>query len=80
MIFIVIYYVAVSNVVTASSYRIDLLNEELSDLIGSNGVLTAKKMSIENSSTILDFAEGYRMVEAKRITHIFESGDVALKL
>ena len=79
VIFLVIYYVAVSNVITASSYKIGLLEEELSDLIGSNGVLTAEKLSIEDSSTILNFAEGYHMVEAKHITHIFESGDVALR-
>ena len=79
VIFLVIYYVVVSNVITSSSYRIGLLNEELSGLIGSNGVLTANKLSIEDSSTILNFAESYNMVKANQITHIFESGDVALQ-
>jgi len=69
VIFLVIYYVFVSNVITSSNYKIGILNEELSGLIGSNGVLTANKLSIEDSSTILNFAESYDMVEAKHTTH-----------
>ena len=78
VIFMVIYFVVVSNVVTASNYKIGVLNQELSGLIESNGVLTAQKLSIEDSSTILNFAENYNMIEAKHVSHIFENSDVAL--
>ena len=76
-IFLMMYFVVVSNVITSSNYRIGLLSEELSGLTEVNGVLTAQKLSIEGSSTILNFAQGHHMVEAGYITHIFESGNVA---
>ncbi|MBI2674642.1 MAG: hypothetical protein HYX22_02820 [Candidatus Yanofskybacteria bacterium] len=77
VIFLMMYFVVVSNVVTSSNYRIGLLNEELSGLVGANGLLTAQKLSIEGSSSILNFARGHQMVEAKFVTHIFERGEVA---
>lgn len=79
VMFLVIYYIVVSNVLTISNYKVGLLNEELSDLIESNGLLTAQKLSIEVSSTMLNFAQSHRMVEARHITHVFESGDIALQ-
>lgn len=78
-VFLLIYYVIISNVITASNYRIGLLNEELSNLTGINGILTAQKLSVEDSSTVRNFAESHYMVEARHIIHIFESGDVALQ-
>lgn len=79
VIFLLIYYVIISNVITASSYRTSLLNERLFNLTGVNGILTAQKLLIEDSSTIRDFAESRQMIEARRATHIFESSDVALQ-
>ena len=79
VIFLMMYFVVVSNVITSSSYKMGLLNEELSDLTEINGLLTAQKLSIEDSSSILSFAQGHQMVEAKYVTHIFESGGVALQ-
>jgi len=77
IIFLMIYYVIVSNIITASSYKVGLLNEELSGLLETNGLLTAQKLSIENSSAIFKFAHSQNMVEAGRISHIFESDEVA---
>lgn len=79
VIFLVMYFVVASNMTTASHYRIGLLNEEFSGLMETYGLLTAKKLSIEGSSTILNFAVSHHMIEAGHITHIFESGDVALQ-
>ncbi len=76
-IFLMMYFVVVSNVITSSNYRIGLLNEELSGLTERNGLLTAQKLSVENSSSILNFAQDHQMVEAKYVAHIFESGEVA---
>jgi hypothetical protein len=78
-VFFMMYFVVVSNVVTSSNYNRGLMNEKLSSLTEINGLLTAQKLSIENSSIILNFAQGYNMVEAKYVTHIFESGEVALQ-
>src|SRR3989344_3646440 len=77
VIFLMMYFVVVSNVITSSSYKMGLLNEELSDLTEINGLLTAQKLSIEDSSSILSFARDHNMVEAKYVTHIFESGEMA---
>jgi len=78
-IFLMMYFVVASNVITSSNYRTGLLNEELSGLAELNGLLTAQKWSIENSSAVLNFAQAHNMVEAAHITHIFESGNVALQ-
>lgn len=79
VLFLLIYYVIISNMITASRYKISLLNNKLSGLIETNGVLTAQKLSIEDSPVILNFIRSYNLVEATHITHIFESGDVALQ-
>ena len=78
-IFLMMYFVVVSNITTSSNYRIGLLNKELSDLEETNGILTSQKLSIEDSYSILDFANNHQMVEAKYVTHIFEKGEVALQ-
>lgn len=78
-VLMMMYFVIVSNIVTASNYGIGLLNEELAGLTETNGVLTAQKLSIEDSSAILNFAQAHHMVEAGHVTHIFESGNVALQ-
>ncbi len=77
VVFLMMCFVVISNVATSSNYNRGLLNEKLSNLTEINGLLTAQKLSIENSSAILNFAQGYNMVEAKYATHIFESGEVA---
>lgn len=76
-VFLMMYFVVVSNIITSSNYKIGILNEELSDLIETNGFLTAQKLSVEDSSAVLDFVQNHNMVEAKYATHIFESGEVA---
>lgn len=78
-IFLMMYFVIVSNVITSSNYRIGLLSKELSELTEINGVMTAQKLSIEDSSIILNFAQSHYMVQATDITHIFESSNVAAR-
>ena len=78
-IFSMIYFVVASNIVAASSYKISLLGDELSALFETNGLLTAQKLSIEDSPAILNFARSRHMVEAGHVTHIFENSDVALQ-
>ena len=76
--FLIIYYVIISNTITASNFRISLLSNQLAELTESNSLLTAKKLSVEDSSIILNFAQSHYMTESKYVTHIFESDDVAL--
>lgn len=76
-VFLMMYFVVVSNIITSSNYKIGILNEELSGLIETNGFLTAQKLAVENSSAVLDFVQNHNMVEAKYATHIFESEEVA---
>jgi len=78
-VFLMMYFVVVSNVITSSNYKIGILNEELSGLIEINSFLTAQKLSVEDSPAVLDFVQNHNMVEAKYATHIFESGEVALQ-
>ncbi len=77
VIFLMTYFIVISNITTASDYRIGLMNEKLAGLIEANGILTAQKLSIEDSSLMLNFAESHNMIEAGYVTHIFESGNVA---
>lgn len=78
-ILLLIYYVIISNMITASHYRVSLLNNELADLTETNGLLTAQKLSMEDSLAVVDFAQSHNMVEARFVSHIFENSDVALK-
>lgn len=79
VVFLMTCFVVVSNIVTSSNYRIGLLSEELSGLTEINAILTAKKLSIEDSLVILNFAQNHHLIEAGHVTHIFESGNVALQ-
>lgn len=79
VIFLLIYYVIVSNIITASRYKITLLNNELANITETSGLLTAQKLSMEDSSAVVNFAQSHNMVEARFVSHIFENSEVALK-
>lgn len=79
IIFLMMYFVIVSNVIIASSYKLGILNEELSGLMENNALLTAQKLSTEDSSGILEFAQSHYMIQAGQVTHIFDNSDVALQ-
>ncbi|MEK7138593.1 MAG: hypothetical protein AAB799_00230 [Patescibacteria group bacterium] len=76
---LMIYFVVVSNIITASKYKVGLLNKELSNVTETNGLLTAQKLLTEDPSAVINFAQSQHMVEAKYVTHIFEESDVALQ-
>lgn len=78
-VFALIYYVVISNSITAARYQIGNLGNELVAATEENAVLTEKKLSLENSSDILEFAESRQMAKATRVTHLFENGNVALQ-
>lgn len=78
-IFFVIYYVIISNMISASKYKINLLGQKLADLTEESGFLTAQKLSVDGFSVILDFANAHHMTEAQHVTHIFEKSGVAIQ-
>lgn len=71
------YYITMANVVTAKSYRVQVLKEKLEVLAETNGALMAKKLALENSSLLIEFAKSRSLVEAKRVLYIFENNNVA---
>jgi len=75
--FLMIYFVIVSNIMTASKYKTGLLNQELMDLSEVNGQLTSRKLLTDVPSEVINFAQSQNMIEAKHVTHIFEDSDVA---
>lgn len=79
IVFLMMYFVVVSNTITSFSYKLGLLNEELSGLMETNALLIAQKLSIENSSATIQFAESHDMVQVGHVTHMFDSADVALQ-
>lgn len=78
-VFLIIYYVTISNTITSSKYKLSLLEKKLTDLIEKNSFLTAQKLSVDNFSAILGFAGTYRLVETRHVTHMFEKSGVAIQ-
>lgn len=75
----VLSYVLWSNSLAAGDYRITMLHGELSRLADANGSLATAKSSAEDPATLLKFAQAKGMVEAKNVSYVFESGNVALR-
>ena len=76
---LVIYYVVQANIIAASNYKINLLNQKLESLNEVRSSLAIQKSSMENPVRVLDFALSQNMVEAKNAAYLFEAGNVALK-
>ena len=74
---LLVYYVVQANIVAASNYKINLLNQKLESLNDVRGSLAAQRTSMENPARVLDFALSQNMVETKNAIYLFESGNVA---
>lgn len=79
VMFLLIYYVLLSNSTTSSKFKVGVSNETLASLMESNGALTAQKLLVEDSQVLLDFAHAHYMVETKYVAHVFENNEVALQ-
>lgn len=75
---LMVYYVIQANVIAASNYKINLLNQKLESLNEIRSSLATQKSSMEDPAKVLDFALSQNMVEAKNIVYLFENQDVAL--
>ena len=67
------YYIMMANVVTAKNYKVQILKDKLEVLAETNGVLMARKLSLESPSSLIEFAKSRSLVEAKNILYIFEN-------
>ena len=76
---LVIYYIVQANIISASNYKISMLNQKLELLNEIHGSLAAQKSSMEDLARVLEFALSQNMVETENTTYLFESGNVALQ-
>jgi len=75
---LMIYYVVQANIIAASNYKINLLNQKLESLNEVRSNLAAQKSSMEEPAKVFEFALSQNMVEAKNVAYLFENGNVAL--
>lgn len=76
---LMIYYVVQANIIAASNYKINTLNQKLESLNEVHSSLAAQKSSMEDPARVLNFALSQNMVEEKNAVYIFENGNVALR-
>lgn len=76
---LLVYYIIGANNLASSNYKIKVLNGQLTQLNEEQSGLVAQKAGIEESIVTLEFAKSHNMVEAKNISYIFESRNVAQK-
>lgn len=74
---LLVYYIIGANSITSDNYRIKLLIDRLTQFNEEQSNLLAQKASIDESSVIRAFAQTHNMIEAKNISYIFESSNVA---
>jgi len=71
------YYVMMANSVTAKNYKVQTLQDKLGTLTEANSLLIAKKLVLENSASLLEFARSASLVKAGNILYIFENKNFA---
>lgn len=71
------YYVIMANSVTAKNYKVQTLRDKLEVLTEANSSLISKKLALESSASLLEFARSSNLVKAGNIFYIFESKNVA---
>lgn len=74
---LVIYYIIGANSITSDNYKIKLLIDRLTQLNEEQSNLLSQKEMVDESLAIRNFANAHNMIEAKNVSHVFESGDVA---
>jgi len=78
ILLLLFYYIIMANIVTVRNYKIQVLQDDLEVLAETNGALMAKKLALESSSSLIEFAKSRSLIEARNVLYIFEnSGDVA---
>ena len=73
------YYIVGANAVASGEYNISTKRIEITKLIETQSLLTAKKSATENPVAALVFAQVQHMTEAKDVVYVFENNNVALQ-
>ncbi len=71
------YYVIGANAMASRNYKIRLLEDKFTQLNEEQAGLLSQKAGLEDTLIVLEFAKANNMAEAKNVSYIFESGDVA---
>jgi len=74
---LLLYYVMVSNSITAKYYVVRMLEDKVVSVVGISSILTSQKLQLEDMSFLQNIAEEKNMLKATNITYIFEGGNVA---
>lgn len=74
---LIVYYIIGANSITSNNYKIKLLIDRLAQINEEQNNLLIQKAIVDESLAIRNFAHAHNMVEAKNISHIFESSNVA---
>lgn len=77
VILLLFYYVMMANAVTGTNYRIQTLQDKISNLAEINSSLMSRKIAMENPVAFIEFARANNLVEARNISYIFENKNVA---
>jgi cell division protein FtsL len=72
-------YVMQMNGITAGNYKIKVLNDKISSLNETHGILMANKVAVENPELILQYAKTNSMIEAGSPVAMYAENDFALK-
>ncbi len=74
---LLLYYVMQANAIAADHYTMQSLNAEVQSLSEVRMELAQQQTQLEDASLLVSFAATQNMVEAKGVSHLFESSNVA---
>jgi len=73
------FYIVQANMIAADKLKIKTLNERLTSINESKTSLAAEVSELDDPSELMEFAKENGMVQASKVTYIFENGNVALQ-
>ena len=75
---LILYYVLSANSLTASTYYISALREDLAQATDQQTKLSAMAAQSDNLGSVNIFASTHNMIVARDALYIFENGNIAL--
>lgn len=77
---LLLFYIIEANAIAADQYTTQALNREVQTLSETRMELAQQQAQFENTSVLTSFALEHNMIEAKEVSYLFESGNVAYHL
>jgi len=77
---LLLFYIIEANAIAADQYTTQALNREVQALSETHMELSQQQAQFEDPSALFSFALEHNMIEAKEISYLFESGNVAYHL